>query len=210
MAVKSSFGNMVLALGCICLVCSALLGLVNHVTAEPIAVANLAKTNNAIKAVTPEFDNVPGEEVMTVEVDGKEYTVYPATYQGKVMGYAIQVKPTGFGGTIDMLVGFDAETGIIYNTSVISHSETPGLGAKISESGKGSFREQFEGMNPSTTKLTVKKDGGDIDAITASTITSRAFTSGVAEAYKVYLTIKGEDASDVVTGASQGNWEEQQ
>ena len=210
MAVKSSFGNMVLALGCICLVCSALLGLVNHVTAEPIAVANLAKTNNAIKAVTPEFDNVPGEEVMTVEVDGKEYTVYPATYQGKVMGYAIQVKPTGFGGTIDMLVGFDAETGIIYNTSVISHSETPGLGAKISESGKGSFREQFEGLDPAKTKLTVDKDGGDIDAITASTITSRAFTSGVAEAYKVYLTIKGEDASDVVTGASQGNWEEQQ
>jgi electron transport complex protein RnfG len=201
---------MVLALGCICLVCSALLGLVNHVTAEPIAVANLAKTNNAIKAVTPEFDNVPGEEVMTVEVDGKEYTVYPATYQGKVMGYAIQVKPTGFGGTIDMLVGFDAETGIIYNTSVISHSETPGLGAKISETGKGSFREQFEGMDPAKTKLTVDTDGGDIDAITASTITSRAFTSGVAEAYKVYLTIKGEDASDVVTGASQGNWEEQQ
>jgi electron transport complex protein RnfG len=201
---------MVLALGCICLVCSALLGLVNHVTAEPIAVANLAKTNNAIKAVTPEFDNVPSEEVMKVEVDGKEYTVYPATYQGKIMGYAIQVKPTGFGGTIDMLVGFDAETGKIYNTSVISHSETPGLGAKISETGAGSFRAQFDGMDPAKTKLMVKKDGGDVDAITASTITSRAFTSGVAEAYKVYLTIKGEDASDVVTGASQSNWEGQQ
>ena len=210
MAKKSSFINMVLALGCICLVCSALLGLVNHVTAEPIAVANLAKTNNAIKAVTPEFDNVPSEEVMKVEVDGKEYTVYPATYQGKIMGYAIQVKPTGFGGTIDMLVGFDAETGKIYNTSVISHSETPGLGAKISETGAGSFRAQFDGMDPAKTKLMVKKDGGDVDAITASTITSRAFTSGVAEAYKVYLTIKGEDASDVVTGASQSNWEGQQ
>lgn len=208
MAVKSSFLNMVLALGCICLVCSALLGLVNHVTAEPIAAANLAKTNSAIAAVVPEFDNVPSEEVMTVEVDGKQYNVFPATYQGKVMGYAVEVMPTGFGGVIDMLVGFDAETGIIYNTSVISHSETPGLGAKITETGVGNFRSQFDGMNPATTKFLVKQDGGDIDAITASTITSRAFTSGVAEAYKVYLTIKGEDATDVVTGASNQNWGE--
>ena len=208
MAVKSSFLNMVLALGCICLVCSALLGLVNHVTAEPIAAANLAKTNSAIAAVVPEFDNVPSEEVMTVEADGKQYNVFPATYQGKVMGYAVEVMPTGFGGVIDMLVGFDAETGIIYNTSVISHSETPGLGAKITETGAGNFRSQFDGMNPATTKFLVKQDGGDIDAITASTITSRAFTSGVAEAYKVYLTIKGEDATDVVTGASNHNWGE--
>ncbi|MBR4771842.1 MAG: RnfABCDGE type electron transport complex subunit G [Bacteroidales bacterium] len=210
MAVKSSFGNMVLALGCICLVCSALLGLVNHVTAEPISAANLAKTNNAIAAVVPSFDNVPSEDVMIVEVDGKQYKVYPASYDGKIVGYAIQVLPTGFGGTIDMLVGFDAATGIIYNTSVVSHSETPGLGAKISESGAGSFRSQFDGMDPAKTKFQVKKDGGDIDAITASTITSRAFTSGVAEAYKVYLTIKGEDASDVVTGASNTDWEGQQ
>lgn len=208
MAVKSSFSNMVLVLGCICLVCSALLGVVNNVTAEPIAAANLAKTNNAIAAVVPSFDNVPSEDVMTVEVDGKQYTVYPASYQGKVVGYAVRVTPTGFGGAIEMLVGFDAETGIIYNTSVVSHSETPGLGARITESGPGSFREQFDGMNPATTKLAVKKDGGDVDAITASTITSRAYTSGVAEAYKVYLTIKGEDATDVVTGASQAAKEE--
>ena len=207
MAAKSSFLNMVLALGCICLVCSALLGLVNNVTAEPIAAANLAKTNNAIKAVVPEFDNVPSEDSWNVEVDGKQYKVYPATYQGKVMGYAIEVLPTGFGGTIDMLVGFDAETGKIYNTSVISHSETPGLGAKITETGEGSFRAQFDGMDPAATKFMVRKDGGDIDAITASTITSRAFTSGVAEAYKVYLTIKGEDATDVVTGATKAKEE---
>ena len=207
MAAKSSFLNMVLALGCICLVCSALLGLVNNVTAEPIAAANLAKTNNAIKAVVPEFDNVPSEDSWMVEVDGKQYKVYPATYQGKVMGYAIEVLPTGFGGTIDMLVGFDAETGKIYNTSVISHSETPGLGAKITETGEGSFRAQFDGMDPAATKFMVRKDGGDIDAITASTITSRAFTSGVAEAYKVYLTIKGEDATDVVTGATKAKEE---
>ena len=192
MAVKSSFLNMVLALGCICLVCSALLGLVNHVTAEPIAAANLAKTNNAIAAVVPSFDNVPSEDVMTVEVDGKQYTVYPASYEGKVVGYAVQVKPTGFGGTIDMLVGFDAATGIIYNTSVISHSETPGLGAKITETGAGSFRSQFDGMDPAKTKFMVSKDGGDIDAITASTITSRAFLLAVNNAYKAYKATPAE------------------
>ena len=203
MAVKSSFSNMVLALGCICLVCSALLGLVNNMTAEPIAAANLAKTSSAIAAVVPAFDNVPGDDIQTVVSDGREYKVYVAKSDGKVVGYAIEVLPTGFGGTIEMLVGFDASTGHIYNTSVISHSETPGLGAHIADSGEDSFRSQFAGMNPATTTMTVSKDGGDIDAITASTITSRAYTSGVATACKVYKALRGEDDADVVTGATK-------
>lgn len=188
MAKKSSFINMLVALGVICLVCSALLGVVYVMTAEPIAAANLAKTNNAIAEVVPEFDNVPSEGVFKAVVDGKEYSVYPATKGGVPVGYAVESNSIGFGGPIVVMVGFDAE-GKIFNTSVVSHSETPGLGAKITDNTPGNFREQFKGMNPATANLAVTKDGGDVDAITASTISSRAFTAAVETAVKVYNSI---------------------
>ena len=74
--------------------------------------------------------------------------------------------------------------GVVYNTSVLSHSETPGLGAKCSTDAK--FMDQWRGFDPAVKKLSVKKDGGDVDAITASTITSRAYTLAVENALKVF------------------------
>ncbi len=183
MAKESSFKNMVITLSVICLICSALLGVVYSVTKAPIEAAELAKINNAIKAVVPECDNNPSEEMM--EVEGS--VVYPAKVNGNIVGYAIKVKASGFGGPIQMMVGFNAD-GTIYNTSVISHAETPGLGAKISD--EISTRTQIVGKNPASSNLTVTKDGGEIDAITASTITSRAFLKGVEAAYKVFVELQ--------------------
>jgi electron transport complex protein RnfG len=183
MAKESSFKNMVITLSVICLVCSALLGVVYSVTKAPIEAAELAKINNAIKAVVPECDNNPSEEM--IEVEGS--VVYPAKVNGNIVGYAIKVKVSGFGGPIQMMVGFKAD-GTIYNTSVISHSETPGLGAKIT--GEIPTRTQIVGKNPASSNLTVTKDGGEIDAITASTITSRAFLKGVDAAYKVFVELQ--------------------
>lgn len=183
MAKESSFKNMVITLSVICLICSALLGVVYSVTKAPIEAAELAKINNAIKAVVPECDNNPSEEMM--EVEGS--VVYPAKVNGNIVGYAIKVKASGFGGPIQMMVGFNAD-GTIYNTSVISHAETPGLGAKIT--GEISTRTQIVGKNPASSNLTVTKDGGEIDAITASTITSRAFLKGVEAAYKVFVELQ--------------------
>jgi electron transport complex protein RnfG len=180
MATKSTFGNMVLVLSGICLVCSALLGTVYAVTKAPIEASELAKVNAAIAAVTPAFDNVPSEDVRT---DGAAQ-IYTSRNGGEVVGYAIKVGVGGFGGTIQMMVGFTPD-GTIYNTSVISHSETPGLGAKIVDENCAP-RMQVKGKNPATSNLTVSKDGGDIDAITASTITSRAFLKGVNIAYEVF------------------------
>lgn len=180
MAKESTFGNMVLSLSLICLVCAALLGLVYSVTKAPIAASELAKVNNAIAAVTPEFDNVPSED-MTV-VDGSD--VYVAKKGDDTVGYAIKVQTSGFGGPLQMMVGFTPE-GTIYNTSIISLAETPGLGAKITDE-NSQPRKQVKDKNPETTNLTVSKDGGDIDAITASTITSRAFLKGVAAAYDIF------------------------
>ena len=185
MAVKSSFKNMTICLFVICLVCSALLAGVYALTAEPIAAAAAAKNEAAIKEVLPE-SAVTIEEVRTVDMDGQKYE-YNLAYdeQGNTVGCAINVAPVGFGGPIAIKVGFDAN-GIILNTKVHSQAETPGLGAKCTEA---SFSEQFKGFDPAQKKLAVKKDGGDVDAITASTITSRAYADGLATASKVFQTI---------------------
>ena len=185
MAVKSSFVNMTVCLLAICLVCSGLLAAVYALTAEPIAAAAAAKNEAAIKEVLPETA-VKIEEERTVEFEGASYA-YNLAYDelGNVVGCAINVAPVGFGGPIAIKVGFDIN-GVIWNTKVLSQAETPGLGAKCVEP---SFADQFRQFNPSQKKLAVKKDGGDVDAITASTITSRAYADGLALAVKVFETI---------------------
>lgn len=199
MAVQSTFRNMTICLLAICLVCSALLAGVYALTAEPIAAASAAKNETAIKEVLPETA-VTVEEERTVEMDGQTYT-YNLAYdeQGNTVGCAINVSPLGFGGPISIKVGFDA-SGVIWNTKVLSQAETPGLGAKCTEA---SFSGQFKGFDPSAKKLAVRKDGGDVDAITASTITSRAYANGLAVAVNVFATIAGTPMPlDAVTGAT--------
>ena len=179
----STFGNMVLALTVICLVCAALLGLVQHVTAGPIARTDQQKENAAIAAVVPAFDNEPSAEKTEVG----ESVVFTARQGQDPVGYAVKVRTGGFGGTLVMMVGFTPD-GTVYNTSVLSQSETPGLGAKITDPGIAP-RAQVIGKNPATTVMDVRKYHGDIDAITASTITSRAFLKGITIAYEVFRTL---------------------
>ena len=185
MAVKSSFKNMSLCLLAICLACSALLAGVYALTAEPIAAAAAAKNEAAIKEVLPETA-VTIEEERTVDFEGASYA-YNLAYdeKGDVVGCAINVAPVGFGGPIAIKVGFD-RNGVICNTKVLSQADTPGLGAKCVEP---SFSDQFKNWDQSQKKLSVKKDGGDVDAITASTITSRAYSDGLALAVKVFNAI---------------------
>ena len=176
---------MVLCLLAICLVCSGLLAGVYALTAEPIAAAAAAKNEAAIKEVLP-AEAVTIEEERTVEFEGASYT-YNLAYdeQGNTVGCAINVSPVGCVGPIVIKVGFDAN-GVICNTKVLSQAETPGLGAKCVEP---VFSEQFKGFDPAKKNLAVKKDGGDVDAITASTITSRAYADGLALAAKVFQAI---------------------
>ena len=185
MAVKSSFKNMTICLFAICIVCSGLLAGVYALTKEPIDAAARAKNEAAIKEVLPEAA-VTIEEERTVDFEGASYA-YNLAYDevGNVVGCAINVAPVGFGGPIAIKVGFDIN-GVICNTKVLSQAETPGLGAKCVEP---SFSEQFKGWNTAEKKLSVKKDGGDVDAITASTITSRAYADGLLLATKVFQAI---------------------
>ena len=185
MAVQSSFKNMTICLLAICLVCSGLLAGVYALTAEPIAAAAAAKNEAAIKEVLPETA-VTIEEERTVDFEGASYA-YNLAYdeQGNTVGCAINVTPVGFGGPIMIKVGFDAN-GVICNTKVLSQAETPGLGAKCVEP---AFSEQFKGFDPAQKNLAVTKDGGDVDAITASTITSRAYAAGLTLAVKLFQVI---------------------
>lgn len=184
MAAQSTLKNMALCLTLVCLICSAVLGVAYAVTLEPVKAAQAAKTNKAIAQVLPEFadDNVTEQ---SVTVEGVEYTYYHPS-----SGYAVISVVNGFGGALSVMVGI-TEDGKVYNTSVISHSETPGLGAKC-QSDEG-FLGQFRGFDPASARLAVTKDGGDIDAITASTITSRAYTLAVANAVKVFGFLTSEN-----------------
>jgi len=186
---ESTFINMLLTLFLITLIASSAVAFVYEITKEPKARALLAKKVNAIKAVVPEFDNNPVEEQKTVETDGGKFVFYPAKMKGTLVGTAIETfTKKGFGGEVKLMVGL-LPSGTIYDIAVIEHKETPGLGDKMDKK-KSNFSQQFKGKGPSQFRLIVKKDGGDVDAITAATISSRAFCDAVQKAYDVYIKDK--------------------
>ncbi len=180
---------MVLVLGAITLVAGAAVGGVYLLTKEAIDQVQDAKIDAAIAAVLPKYQNSPAKEVIFREVEGDTVRIYPGRDgAGELVGYAIETfSKNGFGGRIDLMVGLRAD-GAIERVAVVGHNETPGLGDKI-EPDKSDFALQFEGKNPATFRLQVKQDGGDVDAITASTITSKAFSDAVQRAYDLFKTL---------------------
>lgn len=195
---ESSLKNMVIVLTGVTVVAGALLGYVNELTKEPIAQANAKALSDAIAIVVPGFDNNPAEAPETIELEGATYKIYKATKGGEFIGAAVESSANGFGGALNVLVGFDKEGNII-DYSLLSHAETPGLGSKAADWFKKGGKGDITGMNPGAKALTVSKDGGQIDAITASTITSRAFLKAVNNAYAAY---SGQNV-DGASGATQ-------
>lgn len=200
---ESSFKNMVIVLTVVAVVAGLLLGYVNKLTAEPIAQANAKALSDAIALVVPGFDNEPAAKPDTIEVDGVTYKIYKATKGDKFIGAAVESSANGFGGALTVLVGFDAD-GKIIDYSLLSHAETPGLGSKAADWFKKGGKGDITGKNPGDKPLTVSKDGGEIDAITASTITSRAFLNAVNAAYAAYAKQNGNEAAGLngTTGAT--------
>lgn len=198
---ESSLKNMALALTGFSVIAGGLLGWVNDVTAGPIAEANAKTLSDAIKVVVPGFDNNPAEVPDTIDVNGVKYIVYKATKGDEFIGAAVQSSSNGFGGALTVLVGFDAD-GKIIDYSLLSHAETPGLGSKAADWFKKGGKGDITGKNPGETPLTVSKDGGQIDAITASTITSRAFLLAVNNAYAAYKNQHVDAASGAIQQAA--------
>ena len=183
---ESTFVTMVLTLFIVTFVASAALGYLYELTKAPIEASKLAKQTNAIMEVVPEFDNEPGNESYTMDIDGGTLEFFPAKKNGELVGTAVSTFTNkGFSGEVKIMVGFLPD-GTIHNISVLEHKETPGLGDKMTKS-KSDWSIQFNGKNPADFKLSVTKDGGDVDAITASTISSRAFCDAVDRAYKAYM-----------------------
>ena len=186
---ESNFINMVITLFLVSAVAALALGGVYTVTKEPIALAKKKKLEAAIKTVLPEFDSI--KTVKIALGDGQDSLVYYiASKSDQVIGTAIKTYTMkGFSGKIELMVGM-LQDGTINNTAVVSHKETPGLGDKM-DAKKSDFPLQFMGKNTVNYELKVTKDGGDVDAITAATISSRAFCDAVKRATDSFEKDKG-------------------
>ena len=187
---ESSLLNMVVVLVSVAVITGGLLAWVNNVTEEPIRIQDELALSNGIKEVMGvENLKVTSTEDVVNTVNGKEqhFIVHKTEdAEGNFIGAAVESMSMGFSGELKVLVGFDAE-GKILGYTVLQHSETPGLGAKadkwFQKDGKGCIvGRKMDASKP----LVVNKDGGDIDAITASTITTRAFLAAVNQAFAAY------------------------
>ena len=200
---ESSLLNMVLVLTGVAVVMGAVLALVNHVTEGPINDQKAKALADGIQSVLL-CDNIVVAKTDTVrqnDAKGKEltYIIYQAKdAQGRDLGAAVESTTGAFGGDLKVLVGFDTE-GRILGYTLLEHAETPGLGAKADKWFQKGEKGDIIGKSPQE-PLTVSKDGGQVDAITASTITSRAFLLAVNNAYNAY---KATPAADAQTGATQ-------
>ena len=182
---KSSFLNMFLSLGLICIVAGGILAAVNDITRGPIALSKKAKVENALKAVLPDFDNSPSEEVFWTGIsENDSLKVYPAKKDGQAAGFAVEsYSMQGFSGEIKVIVGMDLQ-GKLINYKILEHAETPGLGSKMEEWFRTDKNKQSVlGKDLSKGGLRVTKDKGEIDAITGATISSRAFLDALDRAY---------------------------
>ena len=189
---ENSLKNMTLTLFVITLIAATSAGMAYRVTKEPIALAKAAKAISALAQVLPAFDNDPAAEKQTLDMDGIPLTVYTAKRGEETVGYAVKTATKkGFSGEIHLLVGFLPD-GKIHNIQVLQHTETPGLGSKITDP-NNALVVMFRGNSPDDLQMSVRKDGGDLDAITASTISSRAYIDAVARGYKAMRKISEKD-----------------
>lgn len=183
--IKSSFLNMVLTLGGVTFLAAIALGFVYKATKLPIEKAAMEKQLKAIEAVIKGYDNNPVQEKFTVAIPNEKDSLefFPAKLKDEVLGVAIKTKSSkGYSGDIWLMVGFKKD-GTIQDIFVVQHLETPGLGSKMTQP---AFINQFRNKNPGTHNLKVKKDGGEVDAISGATISSRAFSEAVLTAYETF------------------------
>lgn len=189
---ESSLMTLMLSLTIITIVAASALAAVYSMTKDPIEQSKLAKKNNAIQLVLPGFDGSKGKiEPIKFAIDGEDdsLTVFLAIIDNAIYGAAVETFTNkAFSGRFDIMVGFDEE-GKVLGTEVLKHNETPGLGDKIDKS-KNDFSLQFISRKLDGTPLKVKKDGGDVDAITAATISSRAFCDAVDRAFVAFKSVK--------------------
>jgi electron transport complex protein RnfG len=185
---ESTFINMVVTLFAVTLVAAAILGFVYDLTKGPIEIAKLKAQQEAIKKVLPEFEKLGDSYKVPAESGADSLEFFPAYNGDDLIGIAIKTyTKKGFNGFVSIMAGID-KNGNFTNYEVLENNETPGLGSKMGVWFKNPEKpkQNILGKNPKTTKFQVTKDGGEIDAITASTISSRAFLDAMNRAYNSY------------------------
>ena len=193
--------RLIVVLTCICIASAIALAKVYDLTKGPIAHQKRLEVLRAIKAVLPPYDNEPDRDMvkvpMGVDKKGEEIqgVFYRGRKEGRLNGVAFKVNsPEGYGGTIEVMVGLLPD-GTVHGMEVLSHLETPGLGAKIREA---KFKDRFKKRSLSNTKWAVKKDAGDIDGITGATISSRAVIKAIRGGLEFYG-----DHEEAIAGSGQ-------
>ena len=198
--------QMIAVLLVVAAVCSAGVAAVYAMTKDTIAETNAKKLQKSLSEVLPEYDKT---DTLTIKTDDGNAFCYIAQKGGQTVGYAIKTSNmTGYNGLVEVLTGFDND-GKIINTSATVLNETPGLGQKAAEP---KFKDQFKGFEPSKKTLKVKKDGGDVDAISAATITSRAYTLAVQQAFNALQKHLGNkvDTNSGATSSANKNADERE
>jgi len=187
--------KLILTLLIICLITAAALGVVNAITSGRIEALLNASRDSAMQAVLPADANSRQE----VEFNAEDNPLVESVFVS-AEGYVVEVIPSGFGGAIDMMVGIvndksDVDTWEVSGVSIVSMSETSNLGTRANEP---EWQAQFIGkqMSSGDNPFAVTKDGGDIDAITGATVTSRAVTSGINAAMKVVMELQGSEVQE--------------
>ncbi len=198
--------QMIIVLVVISVICSAGVAAVYNATKDTIAAQKAQKEQLSLSVVLPEHDNDPTQEVTDL---GGGVVCYTATKGGLPVGYAVKASNTdGYNGLVEVITGF-MPNGDIINTQATVLAETPGLGMKAVEP---KYHDQFNGKNPERFKLQVRKDGGEVDAISAATITSRAYAKCVATAYAALMHHLGKkvdaDGNSGATSSANPNADE--
>ncbi len=185
---ESTFINMVVTLLAVTAIAATALGYVYDLTKEPIALAKLKAQQEAISKVLPLYETLGQSFKVAAETEGDSLEIFPAFNGAEMVGIAVKTyTKKGFSGFISIMAGIDS-SGNFSGFEILEHAETPGLGSKMGVWFNNAEKpnQNIIGKNPKTTKFEVTKDGGDIDAITASTISSRAFLDALVRAYKAY------------------------
>ena len=196
---KVNIPKLGLFLGLVAAIASGLLSVVYASTKEGIAINQQKKTNAALEQLLPAFDNVPGTDAKTIDApSGWPVTFYIGRMGDQIVGYAGEVvSPEGFSGDVTVMVGLRAD-GSVRKVIVTQQTETPGLGTAITDRKirktiadlingaaeavglpPNAYLDQYDGRKSEGTAWEVVKDGGDVDAKTGATITSRAVCGAV-------------------------------
>lgn len=179
---------MVVTLFLVTFIAAAALGFVYDMTKDAIALSKTKAQSEAIEKVLPPFDELGDSYKVAATSSTDSLEVFPAFKEGKQIGVAIKTfSNNGFSGHISIMAGIDS-SGNLFGFEVLEHAETPGLGSKMNDWFRNELKPQQSviGKNPGSHSFKVSKDGGDIDAITASTITSRAFLEAIVKAFDAY------------------------